>query len=303
MKPHPVYRPLAAKPDNLRGIGLMLFAGVLFAAMQAGIRHVTDGGLHPFEAAFFRNAFGLIVIIPWFYRYGLSVLRTERLGLHALRAILNGAAMLVFFFALSIMPLAQATALNFTTPIFATVLAIAFLRERVGWRQWTAILVGFAGTLVVVRPGFEVIGLGPALVVGASVVYGAVVLIVKIASRTESSVTTTAYFSLLMAPVTLVPSLFVWQWPDWPTLGWLVAIGVLGNLGQIAFTQALRIGDTSAVMPFDFVKLAWVAGLAFVLFGQVPDAFTWIGGALIFAAGAYIAYRARTTAPPRPNRA
>lgn len=298
MSPHPVFRPLEAKHDNLRGIALMVIAGVLFAAMQAGIRHVTNSGLHAFEAAFFRNLFGLIVIVPWFFRYGLSVLRTERIGLHALRAMINGASMLIFFYAMTMTPLAQITALNFTTPIFATVFAVILLRERVGWRQWLAIFTGFAGALMVVRPGFAEIGLGPVLAIGASLGYGIVVLIVKVISRTESSVTTTAYFSLLMAPVTLVPSLFVWQWPDLETLLWLVGIGVVGNIGQILFAQALRIGDTSIVMPFDFVKLFWVASLAYVFFAEVPDAFVWIGGAVIFGAGAYIAYRARRHPEP-----
>ena len=149
---------------NPRGIVLMLLGTVCYSLLHALIRYMS-AELHPFELAFFRNLFGLLVLLPWFIRYGLALLKTNRLGLHSLRASLNVVAVLSYFYALSIVPLADATALSFTAPIFATLLAIVFLGEVVRTRRWTAILFGFAGTLVVLRPGFETVNLGQMLVV------------------------------------------------------------------------------------------------------------------------------------------
>ena len=127
---------------NLRGILLMFVATICFSLMHALIRYMA-GELHPFQLAFFRNAFGLLVVLPWFIRYGLAPLKTQRLGLHAVRSCINVMAMLMFFYAVSITPLAEVAALSFTAPIFATVLAIVVLREVVGFRRWCAIFFGF----------------------------------------------------------------------------------------------------------------------------------------------------------------
>ena len=276
---------------HLRGVALMVVSTLMFASMHATVRHISSEGLHPFEIAFFRNLFGLIVVLPWFIRQGLAPLRTERIGTHLLRASLNSVAMLAFFWALTITPLSEVTALTFGAPIFATVMAAFFLGETVSLRRWIAILIGFTGTMVVLRPGFVSIGLGEGLTVFAAMTWGVVLLIVKSLGRTESAVTITAYMSLLITPIALVPALFVWQWPSANLWIWLVATGILGNLGQLLMVQALKIAPTHVVMPLDFLKLIWISALAFIAFGEVPDLFTWIGGTLIFLGAAFTARR------------
>ena len=271
----------------------MMFAGLLFAFQQAGVRAAADAGVHPFEIAFFRAAFGLLVVAPWILRHGLIVLRSQRLGLHVLRTAIDTASMMAWFVALSLAPMAQVNAIGFTGPIFATVLAALVLGETVRLRRWTAIVAGFVGALIVVRPGIVEVGLGPMLALASAVATGAVVLILRFVGRTDSSVTTTTLFTVIATPIALVPALFFWTWPALPTLAVLCGVGVTGNLGQIAFVQALRVGETGVVMPFDYVKLFWIAGLGFALFDQVPSAYTWAGAAIIFGAGAYIAYRER----------
>jgi len=241
-----------------RGVGLMFVATFFFAAMHGAIRHVS-ATIHPFEIALFRNLFALVVVLPWFYRYGIAPLRTQRFGLHVLRALFNIVAMLSFFYALSITPLAEVTALNFTAPIFATVLAALVLGEVVRARRWSAIAVGFLGTLIVLRPGFASIGLGQMLALGSALVWSCALLVIKTLGRTDSSATIIAYMGLLMVPLSLVPALFVWQWPDLEAWGWLIAIGVLGGIAQFCMTEALRQADTAVVMPIDFCKLIWVA--------------------------------------------
>jgi drug/metabolite transporter (DMT)-like permease len=240
----------------VRGMVLMFIATFFFSAMHGSIRYVSET-IHPFEIALFRNMFALVVVLPWFYRYGIAPLRTRHFGLHALRALFNIFAMLSFFYALSITPLAEVTALGFTAPIFATVLAVLVLGEVVRARRWTAIVVGFVGTMIVLRPGFVSIGVGQMLALASSMVWSCALLVIKRLGRTDSSATIISYMGLLMVPLSLVPALFVWRWPVGYEWAWLIAIGMLGGIAQYLMTEALRQADTAVVMPIDFFKLIW----------------------------------------------
>jgi drug/metabolite transporter (DMT)-like permease len=133
-------------------------------------------------------------------------------------------------------------------------------------------------------------------------VWAGALLVIKILGRTEKSVTIITYMSLLMMPISLVAASFFWTWPTLQQLGVLIAIGVLGSLGQLLMTQALKEGDASVVMPFDFFKLIWATLLGYLIFAEVPDLFTWIGGAMIFGSAVYIARRERSlgTKPAAP---
>jgi drug/metabolite transporter (DMT)-like permease len=258
--------------------------------MHTIIRYLTET-MHPFEVAFFRNLFGLVFVIPWFLRFGFEPLRTGHIKLHLLRSLVNVVAMLCFFSALAMTPLAQVTALGFTAPIFTTILAALVLGEVVRLRRWTAVVIGFAGTLIVLRPGFAEVELGHALVLISTVFWAFALLIIKTLGRTDSSITIITYMSLLQLPLSLIPALFFWTWPALDLIPWLLAIGLLGGGAQWLMTESLRQADTSVVMPLDFCKLPWTALLAYLAFAQVPDIFTWIGGAVIFASAFYIAIR------------
>ena len=299
LAPAPALEPAAtaaaspvATGNALRGVLLMVLSTFLLASMHASIRHVS-ATIHPFEIAFFRSLFALVVVLPWFVRLGLAPLRTRRLGLHAARAAFNVVAMLSFFYALSIAPLSEVTALGFTAPIFATLLAALVLGEVVRLRRWIAIGAGFVGVMIILRPGFEAVGLGQLLVLSSSLIWACALLVIKTLSRTDSSVTITSYMALLMMPLILVPAAFVWQWPDGGQLLWLVLIGVLGGTGQLCIAEALHQADTALVMPLDFCKLIWITAIAHVAFGEVPDRFTWLGGAVVFASVLYITCRER----------
>jgi len=276
--------------DNLRGILWMLASTLCLASMHTTISYVSDT-VHPFVVVFCRLLFALIVVIPFFVKQGFTPLKTNRIGFLVLRGVLNFCAMLAFFTALSLSPIADVTALSFSAPLFATLLAVIILKERLGWRRIAAIVAGFIGTLVVLRPGFAEIGTGNILVLTAAVFWGACVIIIKSLSKTESSVTITTYMSLVMAPLALIPALFVWSWPSYADLGWLVLLGLLGGCGQLCVSQSLKYAETHVAMPFDFVRLIWVSITGFIFFGEVPDIFVWGGGALIFASTAYITVR------------
>jgi drug/metabolite transporter (DMT)-like permease len=298
----------ARLPGATRGIVLMLLSTLGFSVMHALIRHVS-AELHPFQIAFFRNFFGLVVFLPWFLRLGFAPLRTRQLKLHALRAVLNVAAMFAFFTALSLTPIAQVTALGFTAPIFAALLAMVLLGEVFRLRRWAAIACGFAGALVILRPGLVPLDAGSLLTLGSALLWGLTLIVIKLLGRSESSLTITSYMNILLTLLSFVPALVVWRTPDAQALFWLLLIGVLGTLAQIAVAQALKEAEATVVLPFDFCKLIWVSALGYLLFGEVPDLFVWAGGVLIFAGATAIAYResqlararARTTAGADPE--
>ncbi len=274
----------------VRGIMYMLAATLIASCMNSAARHVSQT-VHPFEVVFFRNLFAFLFVLPMLWRFGFGALRTKRIGGHIGRASLNVVNMLVWFTAVSIAPLSEVVALGFTAPIFATLLSMLVFREIVGFRRWTAILVGFAGTLIILQPGFDTVQLGQGLTLAAAVMWAGCLLIIKSLSRTESSITIVAYMSILMTPLSLFPALFVWQWPTLTEFAWLALIGACGGGAQFLLAQSFHEADISVVMPFDFMKLVWIGLIAYVAFGEIPSATTWIGGAVIFASGAYIARR------------
>ncbi len=279
-----------AAPPVMRGILLMCVSTVFFAAMHVLVRYVARD-VPPLQIAFLRNIFGVIVFIPLLMSGGLGFLRTKRIGLHVVRGLLNVTAMLMFFTALSLTPVARVTALSFSAPLFTAILSVIFLGERFRIRRWMAIIVGFAGTLIILRPGMIPVDLGSILVVAAASLWAVTMIVIKILSRTESSFAITAYMNILLSVFSLGPALWVWVTLTPEMWGWLVAIGVLGTIAQIALSQALKETEPTAVLPFDFLKLVWAALLGVWVFGELPDIYTWIGAIVVFASGFFIAYR------------
>jgi len=277
--------------DNLKGMIWMAVYAALMAGMHGGVRMASESGVHAFEIAFFRNLFAILVLIPWFWRLGLAPLKTKRLGLLITRGALNTLCMLAFFTALTIGNLAEVAALSFTAPIYATIIGMLFFHEVVGLRRWSAILVGFLGVLIIIRPGFESLGLSQVLVLASSFGWAICMVMIKELSRTESAVTISLYMTLVMAPLSLVPALFHWTWPTPEQWLILLAVGGLGGAGQMALTHSLRLAATHVVTPLDFLRLVFVSILGYFLFDQVPDIFVWLGGSMIFTSVAFIAYR------------
>jgi len=284
------FGPFAAPTGAMRGIMFMVAMTLLSATMNSAARHISDN-VHPFQIVFFRNLFTFLFVVPMMIRYGLGVLKTDRFSMHLGRASLNVVNMMFFFYAVSITPLAELVALGFTAPIFATILSVLILREIVGVRRWSAIGVGFCGAMIIVQPGFEALSFGQVMTLTASATWAGCLLIIKSLSRTESSLTIVAYMAILMTPLSLIPALFVWEWPNFQEFCWLALIGFAGGGAQFLLAHALRETDLSIVMPFDFSKLIWISVIAFVAFGEIPTAATWLGGIVIFASGIYIARR------------
>ena len=286
-----------ARPSTLRGMLLMLMTTACGAAMHGIGRHVSEH-LHPFQITFFSCLFGLLIILPVFLRTGLAPLRTARPWLQFVRGSVQGTGLLLTFTAITMTSLANVASLRFTAPLFGTVLAILFLGEAIRARRIAALVVGCLGVLIIIRPGFAGADLGMVLTLFSAVAVSAVIIMVKVLTRTDSSLTITIYTGFYTVPVSLVPSLFVWRWPAADDLIWLLVMGTLSAGANLFFAQALREADLTATLPMEFTQLLWAALIGYLAFSQVPDLWTWVGGIVIFASTTYIALRERALKSP-----
>ena len=271
-------------------LGFMLLSTLLLAVMHALVR-LLGNDLHPFIIVFFRNLFGLIAILPLLIKGGKQSLATNNPKLHLIRALVGTAAMASWFFALTRVPIANATALSFSTAIFATVCAWFFLNETVRLRRGIAIGVGFAGVFVAMQPdatGFNNYSL---LVLLSAITWGASVSIVKLLTRTESVTCIVGWMAILLTIITFIPAILVWQTPDLTQMALLMVIGALATAGHLLMTRALQLADTALVMSVDFSRLIWTSILGVWWFGETLTGYTFIGAAIIFGAGLYIVFR------------
>ena len=284
---------------NLQGMLWMLTTAALIVIMHTMIRTLADDGMHPFEIGFFRTFFGVPVVAVLLWKYGFGILRTDQIKVHGIRSFGHVIAMMMFFTALTMTPLATANALAFTAPLFAAVLAVVILGEVFRWQRWAALMFGFAGALVIIRPGFVEVDTGPIIILAASGIWGMILIVIKTLGRRDATPTIVTYMVLFMSPMSLAPALFVWEWPTLPQLGILLTMGVMGTVGHLTLTQALRVGEAAVVMPMDFSKLIWAAAFGYLLFNELPDIFTWIGGFMIFTSATYLALRERAETKPQ----
>ncbi len=273
----------------VKGVLWMLVSAAALAGLTGVVRHMS-AGLPPFEIAFFRSFFGLLILAPWLMRSGLGVLRTKRLGLYTMRCALGAATMLMWFTAISMVPLADAVALGFTSPLFVILGAALFLGEVVRGRRLGATLCGFAGALIILRPGGGVLDLGAVLVLLSAVTLAGANLSVKELSRTEPVQAIVTYMVIFMVPLTFIPALLVWQTPTPAQLAELIGLAAVATVGNYAMTRAVAVADASAVMPYDYARLPFVALIGFFVFGETSDAATWIGAGVIAVASLYLAH-------------
>ena len=273
-----------------KAIALMLLAALGFSFMNVLIR-LTSGELHSFQIVFFRNLFGLIFMLPWLIKFGYKSFKTQRLPLFIIRSILGLVSMMCYFWAISVLPLAKAVALSFTVPLFVTVGASLILKEEVHVRRWIAVLIGFIGTLVILRPTIDGDLFASLVVVASSITMAASVLIIKSLSKTENTNVIVMYMVLLMTPLSFPAAVTVWQWPSIELWVLLMLMGFLGSFAHLMFTQSLKTSDVSIVMPFDFARLPFIIVLAWLIFDQTVDGWTILGAGIVFFSGVYIARR------------
>lgn len=275
---------------HTRAAGLMLASTVSFGLMAVAIRFASKT-VATEEIAFFRNVFGLLVLLPILLRGGHGLPRTAQLPRYLFRSAIGMGSMLASFWAIGHLPLSQAISLSYSTPLFVTVAAVIWLGETVRLRRWIAVAVGFAGVLVIVRPWSHAFSPGLLIALLAAVLSAVVAIQIKQLSRIDAADTIVFYTYVFWVPLSLLPALFVWQWPAPAAWGWLALTGLFGTGGQLLWTRALKLGDVSALTPISFMQLPLVALAGWWLFDEAPSRWTALGAAIIFAANAYIAHR------------
>ncbi len=261
----------------------MLFVGVTVAVRYLGT------SMNPVQAAFIRYCFGIVLILPLLSRAGVMSLDRDRLGFHALRGLVHGGGVILWFLAMSRIPISEVTALGFTTPIFVTLGAAVFLSERLKPYRVAAVLLGFIGALLILRPGLRVIDIGALAQLGAAPLFACSYLMAKSATRREASSMIVILLSVFCTLTLALPALMVWRTPTLEELLLLGLTALLATSGHYCMTRALEAAEVSAVQPFTFLQLVWATILGLILFDEHPDVWIWIGGAVIVASATWMA--------------
>ncbi len=282
----------APTPANTvsRAVLLMTASTLMFGTMAAVIRLASEQ-LHPFEIAFFRNFFGFVFALPLLLRHGPSLFKTTKFPLYLLRCGIGMLGMLAGFWAIVHLPLAQAVALSYSTPLFVTIGAVLVLNEVVRARRWTAVLIGFIGVIVIVRPGGDSFSAGSLVAVFAAVMSASTAISIKFLSRTEKPDAIVLLTTLIWVPMSLLPAWFVWETPRGIIWVWIVLAGFFGTAGHMLWTRALKLADASLLTPISFLQVLVVSVYGYALFGEVLDRWTVLGAGIIFASNLYIAQR------------
>ena len=276
-------------PDNTRGALWIVLGCIMFSGMTAMVKFL-GGSFDSFQLSFFRALFGLLAVLPFFLRHGFGVIRTRRLGLQLTRAAGGSLAMLSGFYAITHLPLADAVSISYARALFIIPLAVLFLGEVVRLRRWTATAVGFVGVIVMLRPTGDIAPATFVALFGAFLVAALTIMIKKL-STTEKPESLLFYFGAVSTLVTLGPAVIVWRAPSLIDLVLLMAIGALGAAGQYFMIRGYRIGEATALLPFDYTRLLFAGAIGYLVFAEVPDIWTVAGALIVVAATLYIGVR------------
>lgn len=266
-------------------------AMILFSIMAAATRTVIKLGLPTLEVVFFRNISALVVLIPLFLWRGPELLRAAAPSLYGVRVLVSMISMISWFYAISIITIAEVTAISFLAPLFGTLGAIVVLGEKVRIRRWSALLVGFAGAMIMLRPGGSSFGIGHACALVSALSGGLVSILLKQLTSRDDPDKIVFLTTLMMTPLSLVPALFVWQWPSAQMLPGLVVLAFSAVAGHMCLTRAFRLIDASLVLTFEFSRLPFAVAIGYWMFAEMVDVWTIVGALVIFASAVYVTHR------------
>jgi drug/metabolite transporter (DMT)-like permease len=276
---------------------LVTGAALMFALVGVFVK-LAAADLPNTVVVFFRNSFGLLALLPWMCRGGREALRTRHPGLHLLRMVLGLSAMYCYFFALSCLPLAEALLLNFTAPLFIPFVAYLWLRERVSPRLRTALAIGFAGVVLVLRPGLTVFGAGLWVGLLSGMLAAGALVAVRRLSLTEPTTRVVFYFSAAATLVSAVPLAVSWVAPQGVQWVWLAGAGLCATLGQLSLTRGYAHAPAAQVGPFHYTAVLFAVAFGWVLWRESIDGWVLAGALLIIIAGVLAARRAGLPAAP-----
>ncbi len=272
--------------ENGKGLLLMALGMFLFSAVDTTAKFLTDS-LHPFQIVWTRQLGLLVAAIALIAIHGQSILRTAHPWLQLLRGGVAACSAALFIFGVSYVALADAVAVSFVAPFMVTILGALILREPVGIRRWVAVALGFAGALIVIRPGLGVVHPAAGFVVLAAFFFAVRQIISRALSDTDRTATTIVYTALVSVAVLTLPMAYVWKTPSGSEWVLLLLVAVLAAAAEICVIKALELAMAVVVAPVQYTLIVWGTFYGFVVFGQLPDIWTWAGAAIIVATGLY----------------
>jgi drug/metabolite transporter (DMT)-like permease len=277
-------------PPNVQGAIWLVSGGFIFTCNGVMIRLMSEQ-VESVQTAFFRAFFSILMLLPLILNGRVKPWHSTRIAGHFWRTFMGTTSMVLGFYAVSMLPLADATALGFSQPLFSVCVAALIVGEKVRWRRWSATIVGFIGVLVMVRPGAGSLQPGALVALTNALTVALSILLVKRLSDSETPLMILTQFAIWSTLLLVVPAVWVWRWPD--AWGWLLAIGVSASatIGQYFWVQAFKAGEMSAVAPFEYLRLPFAVFMGWLIWGQMPEIWTYVGAAIVIASALYIAQR------------
>ena len=273
-----------------KAIILNILSIVFFSIMVIFIKKASEN-LHILEVVFFRNLLAFIVMLPLIKSTGLGAIKMNNTKLFFVRGFFGAIGMLAGFACLTLIPLAQATAISFSKPIFITIGATIFLGEVIRARRIAAIIIGVIGMLVIVQPGVNSFSFGIMLAIIAAIAHSLNALIVKKLTLTDTPQAIVTWMVIILIPITFIPAVMVWQWPSFETWLYLWGIAILGTLAHFSWTKSCSMAEITSLQPIEFIKLPIMALFGWLIFSEIPGNWTLIGGLIIFVSTIYISHR------------
>ncbi|KAB2943867.1 MAG: DMT family transporter [Hyphomicrobium sp.] len=280
-----------SRSHPLAALVLVTASMALLVGIAAVARSAALSGVHPLEVVFFRNFFCVVWMLPLLAHRGWSLLRTSQPRLYGYRVAVSFVSMLTYFQALALLPIAEVTAISFLAPLFGTLFAIFLLGEHVGVQRWTALLVGFLGAMIMLRPTGSVFGYGQIAALVSAMTMGLIGPLVKQLTAADDADRIVFITNLVLTPISLVPALFVWTWPPLEVWPLLVLLGLFAVLGHMTLVRGFAVTDASLAMTFNFSRLPFSVLVGYLVFGELIDGWTWVGAIAIFAAAAFVTHR------------
>ena len=275
-------------PGNIRGILWLSIGAFLFSIVDVIVKQL-GRKFDPTELAFFRYGIGMIMLTPVFIKMGIIELKTTRIGMHIFRMVLAMVAQLGIFITVINMPLADATAIFFSKPLFTTVVAVIVISEAVSGRRWMATLVGFVGVIIMIQPGANTINPIALIGVASALAFATANVLIRVLSKTEPPNRILFYYHVGGILVFTGPAIWFWTMPVGMEWVLLISIAVLTTIGMACFVRAFSAGEASAVGPIEYVRLIYAALFGYFIFSEIPSIWTGVGAALIIASAIYIA--------------
>ena len=270
---------------------LLIIISVLFGTLMLTFLKLAQENVNVYVAGFLRFFFGLIIILPYIIKTKFLVFKTTHIKKHLLRSLLNLPAMLLYFSTLVMLPIEKVTAISFIVPLIVTILAVMFLNEKIYIYRTLALILGFSGMLIILRPGVIDISIGVYMALFSSLLWSIVIIITKKIAKDDSSITILSYQSVFMTMFSFFIVLFYWETPNAITFVYLVLAGACGTVLHLALNHAYKLVDVSMTQPYSFLSLVFASIIGFYIFNEIPDLFTWIGAFVIFIGVLIISYR------------